>query len=565
MTPRPAEIAAREERAHEPRNWVRLTYACNDHCRFCLDADNLDGSHRPRDEVAAEILNGRRHGATRLILSGGEPTIHPDYLDLIRLGARAGYRHIQTISNGRMFAYPEFLRRAVAAGLGEITFSLHGPDARIHDALVGTRGAFDQAVAGLRGALASGRLVVSVDVVVNRANVAHLTTMIERFHGWGVREMDLLQIVPFGRAYRSGKLYYDPEQAAPQLAAAFETAHRLGVELWCNRFPPEQLEGYEHLIQDPEKLYDEVRGRRAELTAWVERGAVLDCREPARCARCFLAGFCASLERTLAELDGTPPPAVVIDRRPDPVPVAGLAGDPASIRRLAAASLPPADRAAIDVGAVIASASHLIVRASDVDAAVAAVRGVDLAGKRLELELAEYRGLAAALDGPLAAGRVDAVAASVAQAERLAATGRLHELVVLLDRDSAAWLSRANSLPPGLVIRQPTYARLAEALAHAVDPTEFFAGFDLPTPVEQIPVCVAGHHRERPRRLDTGVLDRDGRVDIFRYARSFIAEEMFLKSQRCRSCTHVASCRGLHVNQVRLTGFAVMQPATGAR
>jgi len=105
------KIASHEAAAHEKRNWVRLTFDCNNRCVFCLDSDTHDGRMRDRDDVKRQILDGRRAGATRLILSGGEPTIHPSYVDFIRLGRLAGYPKIQTVTNGRLFRYPEFLRR----------------------------------------------------------------------------------------------------------------------------------------------------------------------------------------------------------------------------------------------------------------------------------------------------------------------------------------------------------------------------------------------------------------------------------------------------------------------
>ena len=39
-------VEAHEEAAHEKRNWVRLTYRCNDRCVFCLDAHTHDGTDR---------------------------------------------------------------------------------------------------------------------------------------------------------------------------------------------------------------------------------------------------------------------------------------------------------------------------------------------------------------------------------------------------------------------------------------------------------------------------------------------------------------------------------------
>ena len=154
------KIVQHEEAAHEKRNWVRLTYDCNDRCIFCLDSDTHDGTARDREAIKTQILDGRRKGAERLILSGGEPTIHPQYVDFIRLGRMAGYPKIQTVTNGRMFKYREFLGRCLDAGLDEITFSIHGPNARIHDALVGVKGAYEEEIVGLQHALADGRPIV---------------------------------------------------------------------------------------------------------------------------------------------------------------------------------------------------------------------------------------------------------------------------------------------------------------------------------------------------------------------------------------------------------------------
>src|SRR5687768_7560968 len=198
---------------------------------------------RDGEEVKRQILDGRRKGATRLILSGGEPTMHPRYLDFIKIGRLAGYAKIQTVTNGRMFAYQPFLDQCMEAGLSEITFSLHGPNAKIHDALVGVKGAFEQETAGLKAALADGRPIVNVDIVINRGNVRQLPEMLRVFYAMGVREFDLLQVVPFGRAFTEGRdtLFYDLVEMHPYLREALEFSRKPDVHIWMNRFPPAHL------------------------------------------------------------------------------------------------------------------------------------------------------------------------------------------------------------------------------------------------------------------------------------------------------------------------------------
>ncbi|MDP7111173.1 MAG: radical SAM protein, partial [Myxococcota bacterium] len=59
---------------------------CNNRCAFCLDSDAQDGTLASREEVEAELVRGRDQGAHRLILSGGEASIHPDFLHFVRRG-----------------------------------------------------------------------------------------------------------------------------------------------------------------------------------------------------------------------------------------------------------------------------------------------------------------------------------------------------------------------------------------------------------------------------------------------------------------------------------------------
>jgi MoaA/NifB/PqqE/SkfB family radical SAM enzyme len=149
-------VQAHEDAAHEKRNWVRLSYDCNNHCTFCLDSERARRDDAQQPGHQGPDHRGPKEGRERLILSGGEPTMHPNFLDFVKLGKRAGYPKVQTVTNGRMFKYPEFLSTAAKNGLDEITFSLHGHTAKLHDALVGTPGAFVDETAGLKAALASG-------------------------------------------------------------------------------------------------------------------------------------------------------------------------------------------------------------------------------------------------------------------------------------------------------------------------------------------------------------------------------------------------------------------------
>ena len=555
-----------EEAAHDRRNWVRLTFDCNDHCVFCLDSDAHDGTMRDREDVKRQILDGRRAGATRLILSGGEPTIHPSYVDFVRLGRLAGYPKIQTVTNGRLFAYGDFLARCLDAGLSEITFSLHGPSARVHDALVGTKGAFEEEMAGLKGALADGRPIVNVDIVVNRANVKHLPEMLQMLVGLGVREFDLLQVVPFGRAFKDGRdtLFYDLDEARPYLQAALAFSKRPDVHIWMNRFPPQHLEGYEHLIQDPYKLNDEVRGRKEEFARWIDEGEPLDCREPQRCRYCYLEKLCDSLEQTLQRTDARSFEIVRVDDEARQHPPAIFGGDPATARKrlpMAGRPRPPARPLAREL--VETSAAHtLSIVAAD------AARAKTLAEffpalKQLELRLGDWTGLDA-LVRQRSVTRVEARTAAAARTLLAADAG--FEVVVDLTTETAEWLLSLDRLPPRLALQQPTYERVTEAREHDVDLRDLFARLppsDAPVPVEGVAPCILGREpRSRPPMLDLAAFtgDAGGGLEIFRWAARYLVSGFATRSLRCAGCLHAPACTGMHVNFVRAHGYASMRP-----
>lgn len=598
-----AKVVSHEEAAHEKRNWVRLTFECNNRCIFCLDSDTHDGRMRDRDEVKQQILDGRRAGATRLILSGGEPTIHPSYVDFIKLGKMAGYTKIQTVTNGRLFQYQDFVDRCIAAGLDEITFSLHGPNARVHDALVGVKGAWEQESAGLRRALETrdrtGRPIVNVDIVINRANVKHLEEMLDLFISWGVHEFDLLQVVPFGRAFTEGRstLFYDLEEMQPYLRAAFEYTKRPGIHIWLNRFPPPHLEGFEHLIQDPYKLHDEVRGRKEEFQRLLTTGDDLDCREKeGRCRYCYLEQLCNHLYDERDRLAANAVSRVRIDTEAERNRPAVFGGDPASAKRAihfgGAAEGELAHEQALEDPALkkkprglpviggagtarsvaarpIAEriASAKIERAWIAAPDLAAVREVIAAQplvSELELELARVEGLAAALDAEdrLDGRRVVAVhAKSASEAEALLAMPRAFEVVLALTTRTKDWLLGLETVDARLVLRQRTHERLTESATEDVDLTAFFADFRHDVPVIGVPACVLGRApRAEPATLDAAMLTPEGALEIFRFTRRHIEAGYFTKALRCKTCVHDASCRGMHVNYVRAHGYGAMRP-----
>ena len=73
---------------------------------------------------------------------------------------------------------------------------------------------------------------------------------------------------------RRGEMFCDLSNPVSRasLHRALELSRRPGVRLWTNRMRAEHLEGFESLIQPPEKIFDELRGRRAMFSRCLKGG-----------------------------------------------------------------------------------------------------------------------------------------------------------------------------------------------------------------------------------------------------------------------------------------------------
>jgi len=104
----------RERAANVRKHWVRLVTACNSRCVFCLDTDTPRNVYLLEPDVRKEIRRGRDElNADKIILSGGEGSIHPKFIDFVRYAKNVGYSRVQTVTNGFMFSKRDFYLAAV--------------------------------------------------------------------------------------------------------------------------------------------------------------------------------------------------------------------------------------------------------------------------------------------------------------------------------------------------------------------------------------------------------------------------------------------------------------------
>ncbi|MGH7291297.1 MAG: hypothetical protein ACREJT_08810, partial [Myxococcota bacterium] len=360
----------------------------------------------------------------------------------------------------------------------------------------------------------------------------------------GVREYDLLHVIPQGLAFENREdLFYDPVEHLPRLQKVFKLNHHPGVVIWTNRFPVEFLEGLEDLIQDPHKMLDEVNGRRFQVRRYLDEGVPLECRDQRRCQYCFIEPFCNTADRIVGHQNQARWEVWHIGE-----------ADPAqwSYAQITRDELPHGSHSLGFAVEDLDGLEHLPVPEA-VGLYVQPRQATRLPDRRavrnpLLITLRRAADLAAPLGPtPLPAGV---------------------EIEVALNQDTAPWLLANRTLVSAhlaqLRIDQPSHEFLKDAIDEDVrDPKAFFTHLGLRVRVSGLPACLTPETQltEAPRVLRQSMFEPDtGRLAIRELAREHVIKGYWGKSVRCRDCVVNARCEGAHINFLRDQGFAQLEP-----
>ena len=117
--------------------------ACNNGCRGCLWTRVLE-QRQPVAIPFSENVQGRR-----VRLAGREPTMRTDLAALVGALVAAGASGIEIETNGRMLAYPGYVRSLCDAGVTRLMIKLFGRDEASWDEHTRLPGSFTQTLRGI--------------------------------------------------------------------------------------------------------------------------------------------------------------------------------------------------------------------------------------------------------------------------------------------------------------------------------------------------------------------------------------------------------------------------------
>ncbi|MEA3306465.1 MAG: radical SAM protein [Elusimicrobiota bacterium] len=286
---------------------IILNYNCNAKCLFCSQGSFDKSLNASFNDIAKNIYSAYKKGYRRLGLTGGEPLLRPDIVKIISLAKSIGFDFIRIQTNGIKLSDEKFAKRLADAGLTFCKFSFLSDKAKVHDELVGVKGAWKKAMLGLKN-LKKLKVRIGTNVLINRYNFSRLSEIIYFFLEKGISNFVIIYPMYIGSMRENYlKLGVSLDKAQKYFIGAIKLLEKAGLpgEILFLNVPPCFLKGYESLSIGLERfntLVTEPSGKKTDLDESADKTKL---RIPL-CRTCAFRKKCSGIDSNYIDIWGWP-------------------------------------------------------------------------------------------------------------------------------------------------------------------------------------------------------------------------------------------------------------------
>jgi len=226
-----------------------LTRNCNLFCAHCR-GEAAPGQYQGElstEECFRLIDQILEVGRPILILTGGEPLIRPDILEIARYAVSKGLRVVMG-TNGTLIT-EEMAAKLKEVPISRLGISLDFPVAELQDNFRGQAGAFAAVMAGIANARRAG-IEVQLNSTITKLNVNYLEKLLELALEVGAVAFHPFLLVPTGRGKGLESVELAPEEYERTLNWIYDKQVELGDGMF---FKPTDAPHYLRVMKQREK------------------------------------------------------------------------------------------------------------------------------------------------------------------------------------------------------------------------------------------------------------------------------------------------------------------------
>jgi MoaA/NifB/PqqE/SkfB family radical SAM enzyme len=249
--------------------WItfHLTDRCQLDCQHCLRDPELKPKDLSIDVIRRALVDGKRvYNASHTAFTGGEPTLHPEFVAIVDLAVELGYTwHMVSNGHNMSWLFDRFREKpSRRAAMTSVTLSLDGADESVHDHIRG-KGSFLSVMSAITQCTARG-LPFVLQCAVHKKNQHQIEALGLLASQLGASRLSFSMTQPTG-TYLDRELYL----SAAEWRTVMDRVQRLADTL---KLPVTHPEGYYH----PQPIYTCQAFAQQQLHIDVEGQLTLCCQ-----------------------------------------------------------------------------------------------------------------------------------------------------------------------------------------------------------------------------------------------------------------------------------------------
>jgi len=185
---------------------IEIIRKCPNNCIHCSSLSDKDSAEIFKYEDFISIINdAKKLGTKTICLSGGEPFLHPNIIEMINYLHNIGLNS-NVYTSGIIFdknmnyaSLSKELLNSIAEKISKLIFNIESSNADTYDKIMGTLGCFTLMQQSVRTANSLG-IVTEAHFVPMKLNIDEIESIVEFCKELGLSKISFLRLVIHGRA-----------------------------------------------------------------------------------------------------------------------------------------------------------------------------------------------------------------------------------------------------------------------------------------------------------------------------------------------------------------------------
>ena len=185
---------------------IEIIQKCLNFCMHCSSCSSAESTAILPINIIKEVVDGLEQlGAQRICLSGGEPLLHHDVIEIVQYISQKGIAvdiyscGVIGTSEKPVAISEDFFLKLKTAGLGTVMFNMPASTEQIYNAITQTQGHFPLLTRSIANAVKCD-IRTEIHFVPMKPNASDAINVVNTAKQLGVKQLNYLKLVPHGRA-----------------------------------------------------------------------------------------------------------------------------------------------------------------------------------------------------------------------------------------------------------------------------------------------------------------------------------------------------------------------------